>query len=141
MNARCFRWTFRVFRAAAALALGLTLLELAAAQPFGDSSATTEYSCNFGMAKGQAKQSCRIPIPPGCVVANFPGTQKPWTNISKGGNTLCRFNDKETDWKSRVVGTCNRCKTAQCSARFAVMLDCSANAPPPISQSPPSSKP
>jgi hypothetical protein len=116
---------------------GVFLLNFAAAVPLGDSPATTEYSCNFGMGKGQAKQSCQIPVPSGCIVANFPGSNKPWTNISKGGNTTCRFNEKETDWKSRVTGTCTQCKTAQCSARFAVMLDCSGNAPPPISQSPP----
>ena len=107
------------------LALGLVLLDLAAAQPLSDSTATTEFSCNFGMAKGEARQSCNVPFPKGCVVAHFPGTTKPWTNISKGGATSCRFNEKETDWKTRITGTCERCKTAQCSARFGVMFDCS----------------
>ena len=107
------------------LTLGLFLLDLAKAQPLSDSSATTEFSCNFGMAKGQARQSCSVPFPTSCVVANFPGTTKPWTNISKGGGTTCRFNEKETDWKTRITGTCEQCKTAQCSARFGVMFDCS----------------
>jgi len=107
------------------LALGLVLLDLAAAQPLSDSTATTEFSCNFGMAKGDVRQSCNVPFPKGCVVAHFPGTTKPWTNISKGGATTCRFNEKETDWKTHITGTCERCKTAQCSARFGVMFDCS----------------
>jgi hypothetical protein len=118
-------------------ALGLFLLDLAVAQPMGDSSATTESTCNFGMTKGQARQSCQVPIPQECVVSHFPGTTRPWSNISKGGNTVCRFDEKETDWKTRITGTCERCKTAQCSARFGVMFDCSAHLPPPITQSPP----
>jgi hypothetical protein len=63
--------------------VALLILSVAAAQPLGESSATTETTCNFGMAKNEKRQSCQIPIPSGCVVANFPGTTKPWTNISK----------------------------------------------------------
>ena len=88
-------------------------------------SPTTESSCNFGMVKGDRTRSCRIPIPPGCVVAQFPGTTKPWSNVSKGGATACRFNDKETDWKNRITGTCDRCTSFQCTARFGVMFHCS----------------
>lgn len=117
-------------------ALGLFLLDLSLAQPLGDATATTESSCNFGMAKGQAKSSCVVPFLQGCAVAHFPGTTRPWSNISKGGNTSCRFDDKGTDWKTRITGTCDRCKTAQCSARFGVMFDCSAQAPAPVMQSP-----
>ena len=47
------------------LALGSLLLDLSVASPLGDSTATTEFSCNFGMAKGEAKQSCSIPVPQG----------------------------------------------------------------------------
>jgi hypothetical protein len=107
------------------LASGLLILGLAAASPLGNSTATTESSCNFGMAKGQANGSCVVPFLQGCVVAHFPGTTRPWSNISKGGATTCRFSEKETDWKTRITGTCGRCKTAQCSARFGVMFDCS----------------
>lgn len=107
------------------LGLSLILLNLSAASPLGDSTATTEFSCNFGMAKGEAKQSCNVPVPNGCVVAHFPGTTRPWSNISKGGVTTCRFNEKETDWKTRITGTCERCTSPQCSARFGVMFDCS----------------
>lgn len=116
--------------------VALCVLSIAAAQPLHTSSATTETTCNFGMAKNEKGQSCRIPIPSGCVVANFPGTTKPWTNISKGGLTTCRFNDKETDWKTRITGTCSKCTTPHCSARFAVVFDCSATLPPPTTQVP-----
>ncbi len=93
--------------------------------PLSDSAATTEFNCSFGMEKGEAQQSCQVPIPPGCVVAHFPGTDKPWTNISKGGNTICRFDDKKTDWKTRITGTCGACKTGHCSVQFIVRFDCS----------------
>jgi len=109
-------------------------LSAVAQAPLGGSNATTESSCNFGMAKGEARQSCRVPIPDGCVVAHQPASTKPWSNISKGGHLTCRFSEKETDWKTRITGTCDRCKSVQCSARFGVMFDCSATAPPPTSK-------
>ncbi|HEX9741364.1 MAG TPA: hypothetical protein VGA17_01070 [Nitrospiraceae bacterium] len=93
--------------------------------PLSDSAATTEFNCSFGMDKGDAAQSCRVPIPSGCVVAHVPGTAKPWTNISKGGNTQCRFDGKKTDWKTRIIGACERCKSAHCSVQFIVKFDCS----------------
>ncbi len=43
-----------------------------------DPHVTTERFCSFGMAKGEKHQKCEVPILPGCVVANFPGTKKPW---------------------------------------------------------------
>lgn len=111
--------------------LGLTAPDLAVAAPattpppLSDSVATTEFNCSFGMEKGEAKQSCQVPVPPGCLVAHFPGTTTPWTNISKGGNTTCRFDDKTTDWKTRITGTCGKCKTGHCSVQFIVKFDCS----------------
>jgi len=116
--------------------LSLWFSDVAPAQAPDPSTATTESSCNFGMTKGQAKGSCQVPMLAGCVVANFPGSQRPWSNISKGGNTTCRFDDAGTDWTSRVTGTCDQCKTQQCTARFGVMFDCSAQMPPPIKQQP-----
>jgi hypothetical protein len=110
------------------------LLDLKSVFPLNGSTATTESSCNFGMVKGDARQSCAVPVLQGCTVANFPGTSRPWSNISKGGLTTCRFNEKETDWKTRITGTCERCTTDQCSARFGVMFDCSSNRTPPASQ-------
>ncbi|MBI4402086.1 MAG: hypothetical protein HY581_10705 [Nitrospirae bacterium] len=105
--------------------LALVLFDLSAASPLADSTATTESSCNFGMAKGDPTRSCMVPVPQGCVVAFLPGTTRPWSNISKGGATTCRFNDKETDWKTRITGTCGKCTSFQCTARFGVMFDCS----------------
>lgn len=96
----------------------------ASAQPV-QSSATTEKSCSFGMEKGEGAQTCKIPIPAGCVVASFPGSTKPWTTISKGGKTFCRFDDKQTDWKTKITGACGRCSSTQCSAQFSVRFDCS----------------
>ena len=93
--------------------------------PLADSAATTEFNCSFGMAKGETQQTCQVPFPTGCVVAHFPGTAKPWTNISKGGNTQCKFDDKATDWKTRITGTCGKCKTGHCSVQFIVKFDCS----------------
>jgi hypothetical protein len=90
-----------------------------------ESAATTEFNCSFGMAKGDAQQTCQVPIPTGCVVAHFPGSTRPWTSISKGGNTLCKFDDKATDWKTRITGTCGKCKTGHCSVQFIVKFDCS----------------
>lgn len=93
--------------------------------PLPESMATTEFNCSFGMEKGEAQQNCQVPIPTGCIVAHFPGTTKPWTNISKGGNTQCKFDDKATDWKTRITGTCGKCKTGHCSVQFIVKFDCS----------------
>jgi hypothetical protein len=86
--------------------------------------ATTEQACSFGMAKGEPSHTCQVPIPAGCLVANAPGTNKPWTTISKGGKTFCRFDEKQTDWKTKITGTCGRCSTAQCSVQFIVRFDC-----------------
>ncbi|HSF67896.1 MAG TPA: hypothetical protein VLA67_10765 [Nitrospiraceae bacterium] len=95
------------------------------AQSLHESTATTEQSCSFGMAKGEASQSCHVPIPIGCIVAEIPGTDKPWTTISKGGKTFCRFDDTATDWKTRITGSCSRCKSDHCSVQFSVRFDCS----------------
>lgn len=98
------------------------------AQPLSDSTATTEQSCSFGMAKGEASQSCHVPFPTGCLVANVPESNKPWTTISKGGKTFCRFDDKATDWKTKITGSCGRCKSDHCSVQFIVRFDCSQQA-------------
>ncbi len=94
------------------------------AQPFGG-TATTESICRLGMAKDERSRGCEVPIPPGCEVAKFPGTAKPWASVSKGGRTTCQFDQKRTDWKSRITGTCATCKTEQCSAEFSVKFNCS----------------
>jgi hypothetical protein len=86
--------------------------------------ATTEQACSFGMAKGEPSHECQVPVPAGCLVATAPGTNKPWTTISKGGKTNCRFDEKHTDWKTKITGACGRCSTAQCSVQFIVRFDC-----------------
>ncbi len=86
--------------------------------------ATTESSCNFGMVKGEKSQSCEVPIPSGCSVANFPGYEEPWANISKGGITECQFDDQHTNWKTQIVGSCTTCRSDNCSARFSVVFNC-----------------
>jgi hypothetical protein len=91
--------------------------------PF-DFPATTEQSCSFGMAKGEPSHQCQVPIPESCLVAKAPGTKKPWTTISKGGKMSCRFDEKKTDWKTKITGTCGRCSTEQCSVQFSVRFDC-----------------
>ncbi|MCC2639673.1 MAG: exported protein of unknown function [Nitrospira sp.] len=95
------------------------------AQSPTDSSATTEQSCSFGMAKGDPAHQCLVPIPAGCVIAQFPGTNKPWTTVSKAGRTFCTFDEKATDWKTRITGRCTRCDSNQCTGQFMVRFDCS----------------
>jgi hypothetical protein len=113
----------------AAPVLGLLLADPASTQPLGG-TATTESVCNFGMEKGETSRSCQVPIPFGCAVAKFPGTQQPWTNVSKGGHTSCQFDESSTDWKLRITGTCGKCTTSRCSARFSVMFNCSSPGSP-----------
>ena len=115
------RWSFLLL-----ILIGLSgLSEVAHAQPMDDSRATTEQSCSFGMAKGEGSQSCLVHFPTGCLVANIPGTNRPWTTISKGGKTSCRFDDRATDWKTKITGSCDRCKSDHCSVQFIVRFDCS----------------
>jgi hypothetical protein len=114
-------WSFLLL-----MLIGLwNLSEVAQAQSLYESTATTEQSCSFGMAKGEASHSCHVPFPTGCLVANSPESDKPWTTISKGGKTFCRFDDKATDWKTKITGSCSRCKSDHCSVQFIVRFDCS----------------
>jgi len=75
-----------------------------AAQPMDGPGATTELSCSFAMAKGEAGQKCQVPFPQGYLVAHITGTKKPWTTISKGGRLVCRFDEQGTDWKTEITG-------------------------------------
>jgi len=119
------RWTILFL-----MVIGLwSLSDRAHAQPMDDSRATTEQSCSFGMGKGEPSHSCTVPFPPGCRVAEAPGSTKPWTTISKGGRLLCRFDEKTTDWKTKITGTCGRCQSGHCSAQFSVRYDCSPPQP------------
>ena len=102
--------------------------------PEASGQARTETNCNFGMAKGQKSGSCNVPIPSGCTVAKLPDFDKHWADVSKGGNTNCRFDEQQSDWKTKIVGTCDTCKTDRCSARFSVMFNCSSTTTPPKMQ-------
>jgi hypothetical protein len=95
-----------------------------------DAQSRTETNCTIGMVKGEAKAECRVPIPNGCAVAQFPGYPEPWVDISKGGGTFCQFDEKQTDWKTTIVGSCQACTTEQCTGRFIVMFNCANNVPP-----------
>lgn len=106
------------------LLLGSLRPERALPQMPEDTHVTTERYCSFMMAKGDPQQECDVPMVKGCKVANFPGTTKPWTTISRGGKTACRFDPKRTDWRTRIVGTCTKCGSVHCSASFHVKLDC-----------------
>ena len=94
-----------------------------------ESQSRTESNCTIGMAKGDKMATCKVPILPGCTVAQFPGYEEPWAEASKGGATTCKFDEKKTDWKSSIVGTCQACKTEQCTGRFTVMFNCAGNVP------------
>lgn len=95
-----------------------------------ESQSRTESNCTIGMAKGGEKAECRVPILKGCTVAQFPGYDEPWAEATKGGATSCQFDTKKTDWKTSIVGTCEACKTEQCTGRFTVMFNCADNVPP-----------
>src|SRR5262249_31277552 len=94
-------------------------------QPMYESYPTTERSCSFGMAKGEGSRSCLVLFPTGCLVVHIHGTDKPWTTISKGGKTSCRFDNKATDWKSKITRSCDQCKSDHCSVQFIVRFDSS----------------
>ena len=94
-----------------------------------ESQSRTESNCTIGMAKGDKKAECQVPILNGCTVAQFPGYDEPWAEASKGGATSCKFDPQKTDWKTSIVGTCQACKTEQCTGRFTVMFNCTDNVP------------
>lgn len=89
----------------------------------------TESICNLGMVKGEQGRTCEVPIPSGCTVANFPGYDDPWVDVSRGGKTSCAIDEDKTDWKTRIVGSCGPCGTDNCSARFSVMFTCGDSQP------------
>ena len=94
------------------------------AQAPPDSSATTEQSCSFGMAKGDPTHQCHVQLPPASVFARFPRSDKPWTTSSKAGRTFCTFDQKGTDWKTRITGQCTRCDSGHCTGQFMVRFEC-----------------
>lgn len=106
------------------ISMSLLMPGASQAQAPTDSAATTEQSCSFGMAKGDPAHQCQVPIPNGCIIAKFPGTDKPWTTVSKAGRTFCTFDKKGTDWKTRITGQCTRCDSSHCTGQFMVRFEC-----------------
>ncbi|MCZ6799176.1 MAG: hypothetical protein O7F12_01680 [Nitrospirae bacterium] len=90
----------------------------------------TETVCTIGMLEGDTGRTCDVPIPDNCTVANYPGYDEPWAEVDKGGRISCTFDDKKTDWKTKITGTCGKCITKQCTARFSVKFNCTENVPP-----------
>ncbi len=115
------------------LSLGMLLMSITwlIVDPAGaaEAQSRTESNCTIGMVKDEKKAECRVPIIDGCTVAQFPGYDEPWAEASKGGATSCQFDQKKTDWKTSIVGTCQACQTEQCTGRFTVMFNCTGNVP------------
>jgi len=99
-----------------------------------DPKSRTEKVCSIGMVKGDTGRTCNVPIPSGCTVANYPGYDDPWAEVDKGGRISCKFDDQKTDWKTNITGTCGKCTTEQCTARFTVKFNCQENMAPSIPQ-------
>jgi len=125
--------TFSISRYLIGLCFGILLINGMGpiVEPAGaaESQSRTESNCTIGMAKDEKKAECHVPILNGCTVAQFPGYDEPWAEASKGGATSCQFDAEKTDWKTSIVGTCQACKTEQCTGRFTVMFNCADNVP------------
>ena len=103
--------------------IGMTVS--ADAQPLGRDTQTSS-SCQIGnIKKGASGKQCDVPIPQDCKVAINSTTKTHWADIEKSGGISCRFDNKLTDWKTRITGTCGACQARQCSAKFTVYFDCS----------------
>jgi hypothetical protein len=114
---------------ARAILSGLLLLAIGAtvsadAQPLGRDTQTSS-SCQIGnIKKGVGGKQCDVPIPPSCKVAINASTNTHWAGIERSGGLSCRYDNKLTDWKTRITGTCGTCQARQCSAKFIVYFDC-----------------
>lgn len=119
-----------------ALSMGIFLFVMLLGVAVADPLSRTESICNLGMVKGEDSKSCSVPIPADCSVANFPGYDEPWADVSKAGRTSCQFDTQQTDWKTKIIGSCGACTSDQCSGRFSVMFNCTQNIPPANPQQP-----
>ena len=89
----------------------------------------TSSSCQVAaIKKGVGGKHCNVAIPPSCKVAINTATKTHWADIEKSGGISCRFDNKLTDWKTRITGTCGVCQARQCTAKFTVYFDCPQNA-------------
>ena len=94
------------------------------AQPLGRQTQTTSYCQVSNIKKGVSGKQCDVPIPKACKVAINQATKMNWTDIEKSPGISCRFDDKLTDWKTRITGACGACQGRQCNVKFTVYFDC-----------------
>src|SRR2546427_827246 len=98
---------------------GLVLLAIrvnlsADAPPLGRDTQTSS-SCQIGnIKKGASGKQCDVSIPQGCKVAINSTTKTHWADIEKSGGISCRFDNKLTDWKTRITGTCGSSSRSVC---------------------------
>ena len=116
-------WSARVLlMSLALLAIGASIQ--ADAQPLGRQTQTSSYCQVSNIKKGVSGKQCDVPIPKTCKVAVNASTKMRWADVEKSPGISCRFDDKLTDWKTRITGTCGACKGRQCNAKFTVYFDC-----------------
>lgn len=116
-------WSARVLLTSLVLlAIGASMQ--ADAQPLGRQTQTSSYCQVSNIKKGVGGKQCDVPIPKTCKVAVNQGTKMRWADVEKSPGISCRFDDKLTDWKTRITGTCGACQGRQCNAKFTVYFDC-----------------
>ena len=94
------------------------------AQPLGRQTQTSSSCQVANIKKGVSGKQCEVPIPKTCKVAVNASTKMNWTDIEKSPGISCRFDDKLSDWKTRIIGACGTCQRRQCNAKFTVYFDC-----------------
>lgn len=94
------------------------------AQPLGRQTQTSSSCQVANIKKGVSGKQCDVPVPPSCKVAINTATKTRWADIEKSPGIACRFDDKLSDWKTRITGTCGACQGRQCNAKFTVYFDC-----------------
>jgi hypothetical protein len=94
------------------------------AQPLGRLTQTSSYCQVSNIKKGVSGRQCDVPIPKTCKVAIHPASKMHWADVEKSPGISCRFDDKLTDWKTRITGACGACQGRQCNAKFTVYFDC-----------------
>jgi hypothetical protein len=106
----------------ALLAIGAAIQ--ADAQPLGRQTQTSSACQVSNIKKGVSGKQCDVPIPKTCKVAINQVTKMHWADIEKSPGISCRFDNKLTDWKTRITGACGACQGRQCNAKFTVYFDC-----------------
>lgn len=116
-------WNARfILTSLALLAIGAAIR--ADAQPLGRQTQTSSACQVSNIKKGVSGKQCDVPIPPSCKVAVNVATKLRWADVEKSPGISCRFDNKLTDWKTRITGACGACQGRQCNAKFTVYFDC-----------------